>query len=123
MRFGQITPGRVETELTARGIYSETAAPEAPEKGVVIYPVEPVEYLQPVVTIPAEDEEMRALVPITPTAPAKKAFEIPSRTILIAALIGLAVIILAPPKALKAAPARREPTAPLPRVRTITEVL
>lgn len=119
-RFGQITPSQIESELTARGIYSETFIPVAPENGVVIYPVDEVDRLQPVVTFPAEDEEMRALVPIVPTPAVKKPFEIPGRTILIAGLIGLALIVMSPPKAL---PRRREPAAPTPRVRTWTEVL
>lgn len=116
-RFGQITPGQIESELTARGIYSETLIPEGPENGIRIYPVEPVDRLQPVVTFPAEDEDMRALVPIV--EPAKKRFEIPGRTILIAALIGLALIMMSPPKR---RPARTKATAPRPRVRAMTQL-
>lgn len=116
--FGQITPGLVESELTARGIYSETFIPVEPENGVVIFPRDEVDVLQPVVTFPAEDEEMRALVPIV--EPAVKRFEIPGRTILIAGLIGLVLMIMSPPKA---RPARKKPTGRRPRLPTYTEVV
>lgn len=115
--FGQITPGLVESELTARGIYSETLIPDVPDRGIVIFPEEEVEPLQPIVTFPLEDKEIRDLVPIPPTPPVKVPFEIPTKTILVAGLIALALIVL--PSMLRAG----KPAKAAPRVRTYTEVL
>lgn len=113
-RFGQITPGQIESELTARGVYSETFIPVEPENGIVIFPDDEVDRLQPVVTFPREDEVIRDLVPIPVTPPVKIPFEIPGKTILIAGLIGLALIMLSGRKAPARRPGRKEPAAPTP---------